>query len=202
MDRPTSFGSRTRRSPRPRTTRCWSRCRRSPQPVRLGGAAGKPLYARIMGLLRPRHHILGSDIAGRVEATGRATTRSPARRRRVRRHPQFHGRPAEYVCVPERSTGANAGRHDLRGSRGPSPSGRHRAAGHLGHRAGPARAEGLDQRRRWRLGHVRRPARQAAGPRSPGWTTQRSWSSCAHLVRTTSSTTRGQTSPGMGATTT
>jgi NADPH:quinone reductase-like Zn-dependent oxidoreductase len=36
---------------------------------------GKPLYARIMGPLHPRHHILGSDIAGRVEAAGRATTR-------------------------------------------------------------------------------------------------------------------------------
>jgi NADPH:quinone reductase-like Zn-dependent oxidoreductase len=31
---------------------------------------GKPLYARLMGPLRPRHHILGSDIAGRVEAAG------------------------------------------------------------------------------------------------------------------------------------
>src|ERR671916_3490937 len=32
---------------------------------------GKPLYARIGGLLKPRHQILGSDIAGRVEMTGR-----------------------------------------------------------------------------------------------------------------------------------
>jgi NADPH:quinone reductase-like Zn-dependent oxidoreductase len=29
---------------------------------------GKPLYARVMGLFRPRHRILGSDIAGQVEA--------------------------------------------------------------------------------------------------------------------------------------
>jgi NADPH:quinone reductase-like Zn-dependent oxidoreductase len=62
---------------------------------------GKPLYARIGGPLWPRHHILGSDIAGRVEAAGRATT-------------EFHpgdevfadilrsmGGFAEYVCVPE-----------------------------------------------------------------------------------------------------
>ena len=27
---------------------------------------GKPLYARIGGLLKPRHQILGSDVAGRV----------------------------------------------------------------------------------------------------------------------------------------
>jgi NADPH:quinone reductase-like Zn-dependent oxidoreductase len=62
---------------------------------------GKPLYARIGGPLWLRHHILGSDIAGRVEAAGRATT-------------EFHpgdevfadilrsmGGFAEYVCVPE-----------------------------------------------------------------------------------------------------
>ncbi len=34
------------------------------------GLRGTPLYARIGGLLRPRHHILGSDIAGRVEMAG------------------------------------------------------------------------------------------------------------------------------------
>ena len=32
---------------------------------------GKPLYARIRGLQKPRNQILGSDIAGRVEMTGR-----------------------------------------------------------------------------------------------------------------------------------
>src|SRR5207247_7384471 len=32
---------------------------------------GKPLYARMRGLLKPRHQILGSDIAGRVEMAGR-----------------------------------------------------------------------------------------------------------------------------------
>ena len=32
---------------------------------------GSPLYSRFGGLLRPRHKILGSDIAGRVEITGR-----------------------------------------------------------------------------------------------------------------------------------
>ena len=34
------------------------------------GVIGKPLYARIGGLRRPRRRILGSDIAGRVEAVG------------------------------------------------------------------------------------------------------------------------------------
>jgi NADPH:quinone reductase-like Zn-dependent oxidoreductase len=36
---------------------------------------GRPLYARIGGPFRPRRHILGSDIAGRVAATGRSATR-------------------------------------------------------------------------------------------------------------------------------
>jgi NADPH:quinone reductase-like Zn-dependent oxidoreductase len=65
------------------------------------GLTGKPLYARIGGLRKPRSQILGSDIAGRVELAGR----------RVR---QFHpgddvfgdilgqgGGFAEYVCARE-----------------------------------------------------------------------------------------------------
>jgi NADPH:quinone reductase-like Zn-dependent oxidoreductase len=39
------------------------------------GLRGKPLYARIGGLLKPRNQILGSDIAGRVEMTGRNISR-------------------------------------------------------------------------------------------------------------------------------
>ncbi|GAB4581957.1 MAG: NAD(P)-dependent alcohol dehydrogenase [Anaerolineales bacterium] len=35
------------------------------------GLIGKPLYARIGGLRKPRHPILGSDIAGRVEMVGK-----------------------------------------------------------------------------------------------------------------------------------
>jgi len=37
---------------------------------------GKPLIARLMfgGLFKPKHHILGSDIAGRIEAVGRHVT--------------------------------------------------------------------------------------------------------------------------------
>jgi NADPH:quinone reductase-like Zn-dependent oxidoreductase len=63
------------------------------------GLQGKPLYARLGGLLKPGRHILGSDIAGRVEAAGK-------------NHTQFKqgdevygdilghlGGFAEYVCV-------------------------------------------------------------------------------------------------------
>src|SRR5215212_874126 len=39
------------------------------------GLKGKPLYARLGGLLRPRNQILGSDIAGRVEMAGRNVSR-------------------------------------------------------------------------------------------------------------------------------
>jgi NADPH:quinone reductase-like Zn-dependent oxidoreductase len=65
------------------------------------GLRGKPLYSRINGPFRPRHHILGSDIAGSVEATGPGVTRF---------HPgddvfadilSYMGGFAEYVCVPQ-----------------------------------------------------------------------------------------------------
>ena len=62
---------------------------------------GKPLYARIMGPLRPRHHILGSDIAGRVEATGRATTKFQPGDDVFADILSSMGGFAEYVCVPE-----------------------------------------------------------------------------------------------------
>ena len=36
---------------------------------------GRPAYARLNGLFRPRKHILGSDVAGRVAAVGAGVTR-------------------------------------------------------------------------------------------------------------------------------
>ena len=42
---------------------------------------GKPAYSRIGGPVRPRHRILGSDIAGQVEAVG---PRSPGSVRATR----------------------------------------------------------------------------------------------------------------------
>ena len=62
---------------------------------------GTPLYARIGGLRRPRRHVLGSDIAGRVASVG------PGANRFRRGDDVFAdilshlGGFAEYVCVPE-----------------------------------------------------------------------------------------------------
>jgi NADPH:quinone reductase-like Zn-dependent oxidoreductase len=64
---------------------------------------GKPLYSRIGGPLRPRRHILGSDIAGRVEATGRTTTRFQPGDEVFADILSYMGGFAEYVCVPERA---------------------------------------------------------------------------------------------------
>ena len=67
------------------------------------GLRGKPLYARIGGLLKPRHRILGSDIAGRVEIAGRNN-------RQFRPGDEVFGDIlgrlggfAEYVCVRGRT---------------------------------------------------------------------------------------------------
>ena len=133
-----------------------------PERIGLGGAAGETAVCRIMGPFRPRHHILGSDIAGQVEAAGRnATLFQPGQDVFADILGQMGGF-AEYVCVPQSALAPNAGRPDLRGSCGPAPGGSHRAAGHSRQGTGPARAEGADQRRRRPLGHVRRAARQAA----------------------------------------
>jgi NADPH:quinone reductase-like Zn-dependent oxidoreductase len=65
------------------------------------GLRGKPLYSRSTGPFRPRHRILGSDIAGRVEAVGgNATLFQPGED--VYADILSHmGGFAEYVCVPE-----------------------------------------------------------------------------------------------------
>jgi len=64
---------------------------------------GKPLYARIGGLRKPRHPILGSDIAGRVEAAGRNVKRLQQGDEVFGLLLSYAGRFAEYVCVPEKS---------------------------------------------------------------------------------------------------
>ena len=63
------------------------------------GLTGKPLYARIGGLRRPGNNILGSDIAGRVEMTGRNNTQFQTGDEVFGEMGDYHGGFAEYVCA-------------------------------------------------------------------------------------------------------
>jgi NADPH:quinone reductase-like Zn-dependent oxidoreductase len=67
------------------------------------GLIGKPLYARIGGLRKPRRHILGSDIAGRVEAVGKNVTRFQPGDEVFGDILARMGGFAEYVCAREKS---------------------------------------------------------------------------------------------------
>src|SRR5215475_12196553 len=62
---------------------------------------GKPLYSRIGGPFRPRHRILGSDIAGRVASTGRTATLFHTGDDVFADILSYMGGFAEYVCVPQ-----------------------------------------------------------------------------------------------------
>ena len=62
---------------------------------------GKPLYSRIGGPFRPRHHILGSDIAGRVAATGPEATLFRPGEEVFADILSYMGGFAEYACVPQ-----------------------------------------------------------------------------------------------------
>ena len=63
---------------------------------------GKPLYARLGGLLKPRFHILGSDVAGQVEAVGRNVRRFQPGDEVFGDLFDCFGGFAEYVCAPEK----------------------------------------------------------------------------------------------------
>ncbi|RLT37679.1 MAG: NAD(P)-dependent alcohol dehydrogenase [Chloroflexi bacterium] len=64
---------------------------------------GKPFYARIGGLRKPGHPILGSDIAGRVEAVGKNNTEFKPGDEVFGEIPGYHGGFAEYVCTRGRT---------------------------------------------------------------------------------------------------
>lgn len=64
------------------------------------GVSGKPLYARMRGLRKPRRNtILGSDIAGRVESVGKNITEFKRGDEVFGEIPGYHGGFAEYVCT-------------------------------------------------------------------------------------------------------
>jgi NADPH:quinone reductase-like Zn-dependent oxidoreductase len=64
---------------------------------------GKPLFSRAtLGLLRPKHHILGGDIAGQVETVGSGVTRfKPGDEIYAGLLDHGYGGFAEFVSVPE-----------------------------------------------------------------------------------------------------
>lgn len=62
---------------------------------------GRPLYARLAGVFRPRRHILGSDIAGQVEAVGAGVTGFAPGDDVFADILSRKGGFAEWVCVPE-----------------------------------------------------------------------------------------------------
>ena len=67
------------------------------------GLIGKPLYARIGGLLRPGQKIPGSDIAGRVEAVGRNVTLFQPGDEVFGLLTTYSGGFAEYACASEKA---------------------------------------------------------------------------------------------------
>lgn len=60
---------------------------------------GEPFYARMNGLRRPRRQILGSDVAGRVEAAGRNHTDFKPGDEVFGEMESYSGGFAEYVCT-------------------------------------------------------------------------------------------------------
>jgi NADPH:quinone reductase-like Zn-dependent oxidoreductase len=60
---------------------------------------GKPLYARILWPLKPQSHILGSDVAGRVERAGRNHSQFHPGDELFGEMWLYHGGFAEYVCT-------------------------------------------------------------------------------------------------------
>jgi NADPH:quinone reductase-like Zn-dependent oxidoreductase len=67
------------------------------------GLTGKPFYARIGGLRKPRHQILGSDVAGRVEMVGKNIREFQPGDEVFGEIPGYHGGFAEYACAPEKT---------------------------------------------------------------------------------------------------
>jgi NADPH:quinone reductase-like Zn-dependent oxidoreductase len=66
------------------------------------GLRGKPLYARIGGFRKPGNPILGSDIAGRVEAVGVNVNQFQPGDEVFGEMASYHGGFAEYACTSQK----------------------------------------------------------------------------------------------------
>lgn len=67
------------------------------------GLIGKPLYARMGGLLKPANPILGSDVAGRVEMVGKDNKEFQPGDAVFGEMEDYHNGFAEYVCTRGKS---------------------------------------------------------------------------------------------------
>jgi NADPH:quinone reductase-like Zn-dependent oxidoreductase len=67
------------------------------------GLIGKPLYARVGGLLKPANPILGSDVAGRVEMVGKDNKEFQPGDAVFGEMEDYHNGFAEYVCTRGKS---------------------------------------------------------------------------------------------------
>lgn len=67
------------------------------------GLIGKPLYARMGGVLKPGFSILGSDIAGRVESVGNNNSEFKPGDEVFGELPGYQGGFAKYVCTHGRT---------------------------------------------------------------------------------------------------
>jgi NADPH:quinone reductase-like Zn-dependent oxidoreductase len=67
------------------------------------GLVGRPAYVRLGGLRKPRHPILGSDFAGRVEQVGKQIRDLHPGDEVLGEVPGYHSGFAEYVGAPETS---------------------------------------------------------------------------------------------------
>jgi NADPH:quinone reductase-like Zn-dependent oxidoreductase len=65
------------------------------------GLRGKPLYARFGGMLKPGNKILGSDIAGRVEAVGKSVKQIRPGDEVFGEMAGYRGGFAEYACTSQ-----------------------------------------------------------------------------------------------------
>jgi NADPH:quinone reductase-like Zn-dependent oxidoreductase len=71
-------------------------------PVDTAFRSGTPLIARLFtGLRRPRHHVLGTELAGEIEAVGAAVTRFETGQRVFAAAPGGFGAHAQYICLSQ-----------------------------------------------------------------------------------------------------
>jgi NADPH:quinone reductase-like Zn-dependent oxidoreductase len=167
------------------------------------GLIGKPLYARTRGLFRPGGKILGSDIAGTVEAVGGDHTEFQVGDEVFGELPGYHGGFAEYAVTHGRTL-----THKL-------PGLTFEQAAAIP-QAGVIALYGIREKGQVQPGQkvlingaggsggtfAIQLAKHYMGPKSPEWIILASWSSCARWAPTMLLTILVRTSPGAASSTT